>query len=151
MDSALGIGKELQKLPKKGQVSSEIKGNDLEMWSGSYGQFWILIPYVILIPQARVLCLINMHKPEGTCVYIRQKHECLWYKYYVPHCLCRLIARREWLITSQYKLEHLTSYIHSWKKFDYGPAHAGSNHVRPMFINKNGGIQWKLRKVVASD
>jgi len=28
--------------------------------------------YVILIPQARVLCLIYTHKPEGACVYIRQ-------------------------------------------------------------------------------
>ena len=34
------------------------------------------------------------------------KHECLWYKCYVPHCLCRLIA-------SQYKLENWISYIDS--------------------------------------
>ena len=37
--------------------------------------------YVILIPQARVLCLIYTHKPEGrrpegACVYIRQSTLC---------------------------------------------------------------------------
>ena len=58
--------------------------------------------YVILIPHTRVLCLIYAHKPEGcrpkgTCMYIRQSM-CLWYKCYVPHYPCKLIAL-------QYKVE----------------------------------------------
>ena len=64
--------------------------------------------YVILIPQARVLCLIY-------------KHECLWHKCYVPHCPCRLIAR-------QYEVEIRIYNIDRLGKFDYGPAHASRNH-----------------------
>ena len=45
--------------------------------------------YVILIPQARVLCPIYTHKPEGACIYVYQaKHEYLWYKFYVLHYPC---------------------------------------------------------------
>ena len=58
------------------------------------------IIYVILIPQARVLCL--------------------WYKCYVPHCPYRLIAR-------QYEMEIRIYYIDRLGKFDYGPAHASRN------------------------
>ena len=56
----------------------------------------------------------------GLCIY-QAKHKCLWHKCYVPHCLYRLIAR-------QYKLENWIYYIDSLGKFDYGPAHASSNH-----------------------
>ena len=55
------------------------------------------------------------------CVRIYQaKHECLWYKCYVPHCLCRLIAR-------QYEVEIRIYYIDCFGKFDYEPAHASRN------------------------
>ena len=76
-----------------------------------------------------VVCL-NMlyfyHRLEcgpRACVYIpyQAKHKCQWYKCYVPHCLCRLIAR-------QYELENWIYYIDSLGKFNYGPAHASSNH-----------------------
>ena len=46
---------------------------------------------------------------------------CLWYKCYVPHYPCRLIAR-------QYKVEIRIYYIDHLGKFDYGPAHASRNH-----------------------
>ena len=49
------------------------------------------------------------------------KHECLWYKFYVPRCPCRLIAR-------QYEVETRIYYIDRLGKFDYGPAHASRNH-----------------------
>ena len=67
---------------------------------------------VILIPQARVLCLIYTHAPSG--VY-QAKHECLWYKCYVPHYPCRLIA-------CQYEAEIRIYYIDRLGKFDYGLA-----------------------------
>jgi len=67
---------------------------------------------------------------RGLVRVYQAKHECLWYKCYVPHCLCRLIAR-------QYELEHWIYYIDSSRKFNYGPAHASSNHVIPTFVNKN--------------
>ena len=55
-------------------------------------------------------------------VHIYQaKHECLWYKCYVPHCPCRLIAR-------QYEVETRIYYIDRLGKFYYGPAHASRNH-----------------------
>jgi len=55
-------------------------------------------------------------------VHIYQaKHECLWYKCYVPHCPCRLIAR-------QYEVETRIYYIDCLGKFDYGPVHASRNH-----------------------
>ena len=78
--------------------------------------------YLVLIWQARVLCL--------------------WYKCYVPHCLCRLIAHSRWPITSHYKLQlgNWIYYIDSLDEFNYGPAHANSNHVIPMFVNKNRRI-----------
>ena len=56
------------------------------------------------------------------CVRIYQaKHECLWYKCYVPHCPCRLLAR-------QLEVETRIYYIDCLGKFDYGPAHASRNH-----------------------
>jgi len=64
--------------------------------------------YVILIPQARVLCL--------------------WYKCYVPHYPCRLIA-------CQYKAEIRIYYIDCLGKFDYGPAHASRNHRYTKWAN----------------
>jgi len=75
------------------------------------------------------------------CIY-QENHECLWYQCYLPHCQCRLIAY-------QYELEHWISYLDSLRKFDYGPAHASSNHVIPTFAHKNGRILWKSFKVVA--
>ena len=60
--------------------------------------------------------------PARGRVHIYQaKHECLWYKCYVPHYPCRLIAR-------QYKVEIRIYYIDRLGKFDYGPAHASRNH-----------------------
>ena len=49
------------------------------------------------------------------------KHECLWYKCYVPHCPCRLIAR-------QFEVEIRIYCIDRLGKFDSGPAHASRNH-----------------------
>jgi len=55
------------------------------------------------------------------CIY-QAKHECLWYKCYVPpHHPCRLIAR-------QYEVEIRIYYIDCLGKFDCGPAHASRNH-----------------------
>jgi len=71
---------------------------------------------VIVIPQARVLCVAL-----GLVRIYQAKHECLWYKCYVPHCPCRLIA-------CQYEVEIWIYYIDCLEKFDYGPAHSGSNH-----------------------
>ena len=69
------------------------------------------------------------HRLECFAWYIRTspraayqaKHECLWYKRYVPHYSCRLIAR-------QYEVEIRIYYIDRLRKFDYGPAHASRNH-----------------------
>ena len=58
---------------------------------------------------------------RGRVRIYQAKHECLWYKCYVPHCPCRLIAR-------QYEVETRIYYIDSLGKFDYGPAHASRNH-----------------------
>ena len=49
------------------------------------------------------------------------KHECLWYKCYVPHYPCRPIARH-------YEVEIRIYYIDCLGKFDYGPAHLSRNH-----------------------
>ena len=74
--------------------------------------------YVILIPQARVLCLCG---PRARA-YISGKAEVpVVYKCYVPHCPCRLIAR-------QYEAKTRIYYIDRLGKFDYGPAHASRNH-----------------------
>ena len=54
------------------------------------------------------------------CIY-QAKYECLWYKYYVPHYPCRLIA-------CQYETEIRIYYIDRLGKFDYGPAHESRNH-----------------------
>ena len=60
--------------------------------------------------------------PDIYVVRIYQaKHSSLWYKCYVPHCPCRLIAR-------QYEVETRIYYIDRLGKFDYGPAHANRNH-----------------------
>ena len=62
------------------------------------------------------------------CVYIYQaKHECLWYKCYVSHCLCSLKAHCR--CTRPYELEHWISSIDRLRKFDYGQLHAGSNYA----------------------
>ena len=58
------------------------------------------------------------------------KHKCLWYKCYVPHCLCKLIAH-------QYESTHCINYIDSKETFDYWPAHESSNRILPTFDNKN--------------
>ena len=58
---------------------------------------------------------------RGRVRIYQAKHECLWYKCYVPHCPCRLIAR-------QYEVETRIYYIDRLGKFDYGPAHASRNH-----------------------
>ena len=71
------------------------------------------------------------------------KHECLWYKCYIPHCPCGLIA-------CQYKLVNWIYYKDSLRKFDYGPAHASSNHRYAYVVNKNGWILWKSWKVLIS-
>jgi len=86
-----------------------------------------------------------MHKPEGRMRIYRAKHECLWYKCYVPHCPCRLIAR-------QYEVQIRIYYIDHLGKFDYGPAHASRNH-RYTYVcqQKNGRILWKVWKVLISD
>ena len=79
--------------------------------------------YVILIPQAQVLCLIYTHKPKGcrpVCIY-QAKHECLRYKCYVPHYPWGLIA-------CQYEVEIRIYHIDRLGKFDYGPAHVSMNH-----------------------
>ena len=66
-------------------------------------------------------CSLCYTYTTGLCVYNQAKHECLWYKCYVPHCPCRLIAR-------QYEVEIRIYYIDCLGKFDYGPAHASRNH-----------------------
>ena len=48
------------------------------------------------------------------CIY-RAKHEYLWYKHYVPHCLRRLKAR-------QYEVEIWIYYLDCLVKFDYQPS-----------------------------
>ena len=58
---------------------------------------------------------------RGRVRIYQAKHECLWYKCYVPHCPCRLIAR-------QYEVETRIYYIDRLGKFDYGPVHASRNH-----------------------
>ena len=75
------------------------------------------------------------------CIY-QAKHECLWYKCYVPHYLCRLIAH-------QYEVEIRIYYIDHLRKFDYGPAHV--SNVIPMFVNKNWWFLWKAWKVLISN
>jgi len=84
--------------------------------------------YVILIPQARVLCHIRTSpRAAGPRVrsynYIRQSMSAcgIRYKCYVPHYPCRLIAH-------QYEVEIRIYYIDRLGKFDYGPAHASRNH-----------------------
>jgi len=58
---------------------------------------------------------------RGRVRIYQAKHECLWYKCYVPHCPCRLIARQYEVKTRIYSIDCLG-------KFDYGPAHATRNH-----------------------
>ena len=82
--------------------------------------------YVILIPQARVLCLIYTHapsglRPSGLCVYIRQSMSACGISAMYPHCPCKLTAL-------QYEVETRIYYIDRLGKFDYGPAHASRNH-----------------------
>ena len=43
-----------------------------------------------------------------------------------------------WTITSQYGLVHRISYIDSLGQFNYGLAHASSNHVILKFVKKMG-------------
>ena len=44
------------------------------------------------------------------------KHECLWYKCYVPHCLCRLIARQYEVETKIYYIPY-NAKVSLWKTF----------------------------------
>jgi len=55
---------------------------------------------------------------RGRVRIYQAKHECLWYKCYVPHCP---LAR-------QYEEEIRIYYIDRLEKFDYGPEHASRNH-----------------------
>jgi len=77
-------------------------------------------------------CLSFTKACTALCVHIDQaKHDCLWYKCYVQHCPCRLIAH-------QYELEHWVYYIDSLGKFDYGPAYASSKQVILCLSTKTG-------------
>ena len=67
------------------------------------------------------------------CMRIYQtKHKCLWYKCYVLHCLCRVIA-------GQYELKDWIYYIDSLGNSIMQAA----TTIIPTFINKNGQFQWK--------
>ena len=54
-------------------------------------------------------------------LYLYHRLECLWYKRYVPHCPCRLIAY-------QYEVEIRIYYTDCLGKFDNGPTDASRNH-----------------------
>ena len=58
---------------------------------------------------------------RGLVRIYQARHKYLWYKCYVPHYPCRLIAR-------QYDMEIRIYHIDCLGKFDYGPAHASRNH-----------------------
>ena len=101
-----------------------------------------------------MLYLLYMHtlsslRPLGLCMYIyiyiyQAKHLSLWYKCYVPHCLCRLIAR-------QYELEQWIYYIDSLGNFNYGSAHVSSNHVLLTFVNKKWANPMEIMEVLISN
>ena len=82
----------------------------------------MLYPRICYTYTTGLSALPNIYTAAFGLVHIYQaKHECLWYKCYVPHCLCRLIA-------CQYEVEIWIYYIEHLEKFNYGPAHASSNH-----------------------
>ena len=71
--------------------------------------------YLYHRPECFAWYICTSPRPRRMHIY-QARHKCLWYKCYVPHCPCRLIA-------CQYEVETRIYYIDRLGKFNYGPAH----------------------------